>query len=379
LYPRKLFKFEWFPSILKFAQLYSARLHGVVAEVSKTTGIGEQEWPAESFGKGENGMDNKVSSARIACAVLSVALLGCEAPLVLDRVEDQASRPTQRSDLLQAVAVSGDTLIAVGSRGAVIVSNDDGGSWRRQELEGKPFLLAATTCPDGSFVLLDYDKKLWFSDAAASEWQSRPIETYETVQALTCDPAGNLWVTGSFSTVLNSTDGGVTWTESSLDEDLHFTSIQFIDTDTAIMTGEFGVVVRSTDGGGTWDYLEPLPDEFYPQDAYFISADVGWVVGLAGTVMVTTDGGASWIRQDTGTTAPLYHLAKNGGKLYAVGGNGTILKSTIAADGLGNDPWLAVEHGVAIRFYLRGAVPVGDTHLLVTGGAGALFVIPTGA
>lgn len=324
-------------------------------------------------------MDRTIAPVRFACVVLSILLLGCEAPLVLDRVEAQASRPTQRSDLLQAVAASSETLIAVGNRGAVITSNDGGVTWRRQVLEGKPFLLAATTCPDGSFVLLDSDRKLWFSDAAAIEWHSRPINTYETVQALSCDPGGNLWVTGSFSTVLKSTDNGETWTENSLDEDLHFTSIQFVDADTAIMTGEFGVVVRSTDSGDNWDYLEPLPDEFYPQDAHFVSADIGWVVGLAGTVMVTTDGGKSWARQETGTSAPLYHIVKNGGMLYAVGGNGTILKSTAARDGQANGSWVAVEHREEIRFYLRGAVPVGNSHLLVAGGAGALFVIPTGA
>jgi photosystem II stability/assembly factor-like uncharacterized protein len=313
----------------------------------------------------------------IVCAVLLAFLLGCEAPLVLDRVENQTAQPTRRSDLFQAAASNSDALVVVGSRGAVITSNDRGETWQRQVLEGKPFLMAVTTCPDGSFVALDYGRVLWFSDVRATEWHSRPISTFETVQTLSCDPRGNLWVVGSFSTILHSTDRGQTWTESSLDDDLHFTSIQFVDEDTVFLTGEFGVVVRSTDGGESWERLEPLADEFYPQDAYFHDRDVGWVIGLAGTIMVTTDGGTSWGRQDTGTTAPLYKITKNGDKLYVVGGNGTVLRSTLAGVKLGKNNWTEVQHQAPIRFYLRGVAPVGDTHLLVAGGAGALFVIPT--
>ncbi len=315
--------------------------------------------------------------ARYLSVMLMICLIGCEAPLVLDRVNSQNAKPTQRADLLQAAAALQHTLVAVGSGGAVITSTDRGENWERQVLDGKPFLMALTTCPDESFVALDYAKMLWFSDAEGKAWHSQPIETIETVQTLSCDPRGNLWVVGSFSSILHSTDRGVTWTESSLDEDLHFTSIQFIDDDTAFLTGEFGVVAKSIDGGQTWEQLQPLPDDFYPQDAFFADQHVGWVVGLAGTIMITTDGGASWQLQDSGTSAPLYSITKNGSKLYVVGGNGTVLQSLVNSRNPGKNSWSAVDHQAPIRFYLRGAVPVGDTHLLVAGGAGALFVIPT--
>ena len=65
-----------------------------------------------------------------------------------------------------------------------------------------------------------------------------------------------------------------------MDEDMHFTSIQFIDDKVGFMTGEFGDVVRTQDGGATWEFLQPLPDEFYPQAAHFENQDTGWIVGL---------------------------------------------------------------------------------------------------
>ncbi|NCF19373.1 MAG: glycosyl hydrolase [Haliea sp.] len=311
--------------------------------------------------------------------LMLAGVAGCEAPLELERVQAQLQQSTQRSDLLQDVAASGEALVAVGNMGTVLTSADRGQSWQRQTLEGKPFLMAVTTCPDDSFVALDYARKLWFSDTEGMRWESRPIDTVETVQAMACDPAGKLWVVGSFSTILSSDDGGNTWSETSLNEDLLFTTIRFLDENTAYLLGEFGTVVRTTDGGATWENLEYLPDEFYPQDAHFDNDQVGWVVGLTGTVLVTTDGGNSWRRQDSGTAAPLYGITRNGGKLYVVGGNGTVLQSSVQEGHSGDNRWTAVEHGKPIRFYLRGAVPVADGELLVGGGAGALYVIDTGA
>jgi photosystem II stability/assembly factor-like uncharacterized protein len=306
-------------------------------------------------------------------------LTGCEAPLELDRVGEQLQRPTQRHDLLQAAANNGEVLVVVGNRGTVITSRDGGASWQRQALAGKPFLMSVATCPDRSFVALDAARKLWFGGITGEDWESRDIDTSETVQALACDPSGRLWVVGSFSTIMNSEDRGTTWSEVSLDEDLLFTTIRFLDQNNAFLLGEFGAVVRTADGGRTWEPMEYLPDEFYPQDAHFDSVDTGWVVGLTGTVMVTTDGGNSWRRQDTGTTAPLYGVARNGDKLYVVGGNGTVLQSTIREGHGGDNDWSRVSHGKPIRFFLRGAVPVTDGRLLVSGGAGALHVIDTGA
>ena len=208
-------------------------------------------------------------------------------------------------------------------------------------------------------------------DQAGANWQPAAMDTYETPQALTCDPRGRVWVVGSFSTILRSDDLGETWSETSMDEDLHYTSIQFVDENHGFMTGEFGVIVRTTDGGETWENLEPLADEFYPQAAFFKDTQQGWIAGLNGTILATVDGGATWSPQTTGTTAPLYAIAKNGAGLFAVGAFGTVLKS--APDG----SWSRIDHGKPIRFYLRGILPLDDHRILTAGGAGAVFLIDT--
>ncbi|RMF95277.1 MAG: glycosyl hydrolase [Gammaproteobacteria bacterium] len=296
-------------------------------------------------------------------------LAACEAPLVLDRVREQQAKPTQRSDRLQAIASNGRVAVVVGARGVVIHSALDRLDWQRQMLPGQPFLLDVDACPDGRFVALAAEQQVWIGDAEASRWEPLALDTAETPQAAACDPRGRIWVVGSFSTILRSDDGGRSWTETSMDEDLHYNAIQFVDADTAFMTGEFGVILRSDDGGQSWTSLDPLPDEFYPQAAWFSDRDQGWIVGLQGTVWHSSDGAHSWAREPTPTDAPLYGLAEADGSLYAVGAHGTVLRR--AADGR----WENVAHGQPIRFYLRGALGLPDGQLLTAGGAGALATI----
>ncbi len=306
---------------------------------------------------------------RLTGVVLAFLLQGCEAPLVLDGVKAQAGQPTQRSDLLQAVASNDQVIVAVGSRGVVLTSADAGQSWQRSMVDGLPFLLGIEVCPDGRFAALSATQQVWVGSADATDWQAVALETYEAPQALTCDPRGRLWVVGSFSTIWRSDDMGQSWQETSLDEDLHFTTIQFVDEQLAFMTGEFGTVARSTDGGESWEMLTPIEGEFYPQDAFFLDRDNGWVVGLTGTVLRTADGGENWVAETTNTDAPFYGIDRRGEDMYLVGGFGTVLKR--ADDG----SWNRVDHGQPIRFYLRGLKLTADGQLVAAGGAGAILVL----
>ncbi|MFQ5635543.1 MAG: WD40/YVTN/BNR-like repeat-containing protein [Gammaproteobacteria bacterium] len=300
-----------------------------------------------------------------------VAISGCEAPLVLDHVEAQRGATTQRYDLFQATATNGNTIVVVGSGGVVLTSADSGTTWSRSQLAGAPFLLDVAACPDDRFVALAAKRQVWIGDAAGQAWSAAPLDTFEALQAVTCDPRGRIWVVGSFSTLWRSDDFGASWTETSLNEDLHLTTIQFVDERTGFMTGEFGVIVRSRDGGESWENLVPLADEFYPQAAHFGDAETGWIVGLNGTIWATADGGASWSQQQSGTSAPLYGIAANGPGLFAVGGFGTVLAATPSG------AWRRIDHGLPIRFYLRGVLPLDNHRILTVGGAGALFVIDT--
>jgi photosystem II stability/assembly factor-like uncharacterized protein len=313
----------------------------------------------------------RVEKIRIYCALAAVVfcLAGCEAPLNLTGVQQELKNPLHRYDQFQAIARHDQQVVVVGNSGIVLLSQDNGQSWARQELPSRPALIDVSRCPSGQFIALDAARKLWLSDAG-SAWRSQAIETAEAVMALTCDPQNRIWVVGGFSTILSSTDQGESWSEFSFGDDAQLTSVQFVDSTTGFAAGEFGMVLKTTDAGESWEPMASIPGEFYSQAAHFIDARRGWTVGLNGAILATSDGGESWQSQDSGVKIPLYGITGSGEALYAVGENGIVLR-------YGEGVWRPLSHDNNVLSYLR-AASADNGHLLVAGGNGVLFSLATG-
>jgi photosystem II stability/assembly factor-like uncharacterized protein len=300
--------------------------------------------------------------------LLGLGLAGCEAPLDLSLVEREIKKPVHRFDQLKAAAVNHRRILVVGDYGTVLTTTDKGESWQRTRLPTRASLLAVAACGDGRFIAIDTVRNAWVSDTEGANWQQRPLGTQESPMAVACDPRGRFWVTASFSTLISSDDLGKTWKEQSQDEDMLFTHVQWLDTDTAVVAGEFGSIYFTHDGGETWERGKDIPNEFYPMAAHFNSPKEGWVAGLSGTILYTADGGESWNKQPSQSKAPIYSLIAHGERLYATGDSGTLLR-------LEGGEWRSVPDAPRMFSYLITAVPVGDEKLLVTGGRGNLSPI----
>lgn len=300
-------------------------------------------------------------------------LAACEAPLDLSRVDEEASRTIHRYDHFLTSAGEGMEVVLAGLGGVVLITSDSGLTWQRRDVakdagERMPSFIGGTRCPDGGHILLDYARRLWMLDDIDGVWQIAAIPTTEETIAVECDPAGRLWVVGSFSLILKSADNGLTWEDMSTGEDAYLTTVQFVDADTGFITGEFGTVLKTTDGGATWDYGELVADEFYSQTAYFADAENGYVAGLNGSIFHTKDGGYSWQRQDTGSSAPLYQFIERNGALLVAGNYGTLLRRN-------SDSWSAALSVPPSKGFLRASTFVGDGMLVVAGGGGVVLRI----
>ena len=315
--------------------------------------------------------NNTKPQQRIGCWLLVIAALlcaGCESPLVLDEVHKAEQSPIRRTDNFQAISAFEQTIVVVGGAGLILNSHDDGQTWQRRVIASWPSFLDVTHCEDGLFAALAFEGEVWLSDDRGASWNSSALPTEEAPQAIQCDPAGMLWVVGSFSTMSVSRDRGASWETSSLDEDVIFTDIQFFDANTAYIAGEFGSLLKTTDAGANWDYLPPMPDEFYPQSMYFSDLNRGWIAGLGGVLLATTDGGMSWETQSTGSLVTLYSLASVGKQLFVIGGEGAIFRF----QGSG---WTPVDHGQPFRQLLRGMEPLSGERLIVGGPGGTLQIL----
>lgn len=300
--------------------------------------------------------------------VVIIMLSACEAPLTMDGVEAAMARPIHRTDRFQAVARKGTSIVAVGNQGVIVRSLDNGDTWKRVVLPGWPALIDVQACPNGNFVALAFAPTVFVSTDAGATWVERSIPTSESPQAMTCAPDNRIWVVGAFTTRWTSADAGKTWVETTNDEDALLTTIQFFDQRNGVITGEFGTVMKTEDGGENWETMPPLVDEFYPQAAFFSDPQTGWISGLGGVILHTRDGGLTWTEQETETVVPLYGLEQVGDTLYAVGGEGTLLR-------LDGARWRLVDHGKPIRLYIRAIRAIDDRRAIIAGVGGTLHIV----
>lgn len=306
--------------------------------------------------------------ARGAIIGLCLALAGCKARLDLSGVEAQTAKPVQRFDLFQAAARFQGSVVVAGAMGVVVHSADGGKTWQRTVLPGKPFLVDVVACPDGSFHAVEKTDGLWNREASG-EWTRQELPEMTEPQAMTCDRANTLWVTGGFSSILHTADAGANWETWSLEEDLFLTTIQFVDEQHGFATGEFGTVLGTSDGGLTWERAADLPDSFYPQSAWFSDPSTGWAVGLDGIIWKTGDAAVTWQLVPSGINSPLYGIAASGDTLLAVGDNTTILHA-----GADSEAWQRLDAAEASHSWLRAVTALGGNEFVVAGG-GNLFTV----
>jgi photosystem II stability/assembly factor-like uncharacterized protein len=98
-----------------------------------------------------------------------------------------------------------------------------------------------------------------------------------------------------------------------------------------LLFGDGSTLLRSTNAGLTWDISFPdsLNGNRAIYEADFVDANIGYMCGVGGFIYKTTDGGYTWTEQISGTTQTLWYInfydALTG---YAIGGASALLKTT---------------------------------------------------
>lgn len=318
-------------------------------------------------------MSTRKSMSWIGIAALGPLLIACQGTADYSAVNLEKKKAVLRTDQFQGVASNGRVAVAVG--GAVAVVSDlKSRQQSRMTLEGTVALIDVAACPDGSFVALDFYRKVWLADAMATGWQPRHLKGSARPLGLTCDRANRYWVVGSNRSVASSVDQGQSWQEQGGGEDVMLNTIQFVDDKAGFITGEFGTVLATVDGGASWNQQGKMPDDFYPFAALFSSREAGVVAGLTGAMLQTSDGGKSWHQLTNASGLPQYGLTRQGAQLYSVGAGGSLLR-------LEQNEWKPVAYGKAGPAYVRGITAIGQDRLLIAGGAGVMRMVvpPTAA
>jgi len=228
--------------------------------------------------------------------------------------------------VLQAAANAGRRIVAVGERGLVLASDDDGRSWRQQPTPVSVTLTAVrfadanhgAAVGHGGIVLLTADAgtswRVVFDgrraaqlalDAARASGNPALVGSAERLAAEGADKpfldvlmpdASTLIVVGAYGLAFASSDGGRHWASwlDRLDNPkaLHLYALRQRG-DHWLAVGEQGLMLRSTDGGKRFQRLpSPYKGSFFV--AEFLGEQDIVVAGLRGNVWRSGDAGSSW-------------------------------------------------------------------------------------
>ncbi|MFG8974270.1 WD40/YVTN/BNR-like repeat-containing protein [Pseudomonas paraeruginosa] len=292
--------------------------------------------------------------------------------------------PKAASSLLLSVAHAGKRLVAVGDRGHILLSDDDGKTWSQAKVPTRQLLTSVFFVNERKGWAVGHDAQILVSDDAGSTW-TRQFEDLGRESPLLdiwfADERHGLAV-GAYGALLETRDGGQRWEDISerLDNEdqFHLNAIAAVKDSGLLVVGEAGILFRSKDWGATWEKLEgPYEGSLFGAIG---TADVGGVLvyGLRGHLFRSADFGDSWEEIPLKAASGDLEFGLSDGALLAdgrivvVGHGGSVLESTDGGRSFSvfNRP---------DRLSLAGVSATGDGHLVLVGQGGVHLAAANGA
>ncbi|MGH8410694.1 MAG: WD40/YVTN/BNR-like repeat-containing protein, partial [Pseudomonas sp.] len=232
----------------------------------------------------------------LVCLVVALTIGYTFSPKSPPQAELLATRPdrVQINGLLNL----GSRVVAVGERGSILLSDDQGVSWQPASVapQRDATLTALVALDPQRLLAVGHDGLILRSTDAGSHWQEIRYDSDlgEPLLGIWSSGGDNVMAFGSFGKFYQSSDAGQTWTPQVLDIDsAHLNSMAGGDDGRRMLVGEQGLVLRTADGGQHWQTLPA----FYSGSLFGIvrlSPD-NWVsYGMRGHVFVSHDFGDSW-------------------------------------------------------------------------------------
>lgn len=270
----------------------------------------------------------------LGCAVLSAPALAAAAP-ASDIVYSVESAKASKSLMLDVVH-AGKRLVAVGDRGHILYSDDQGATWTQAKVPTRQLLTS-----------------VFFVD----------------------DKHG--WAVGHDAQILASEDGGVTWTKQfeELKRESPLLDVWFQDVNSGFAVGAYGALMATTDGGKHW---EDVSDRLDNEDQYHLNGiaavkDAGlFIVGEQGSMFRSADWGQTWEKLEGPYEGSLFGVigTAQANTMLAYGLRGNLFRSTDFGT-----TWEPVELKAirgALEFGLSGATLLDDGSIVIVGNGGSV-------
>ena len=272
--------------------------------------------------------------ARLACALFCVsaamAVQAQSASAVLP-VTGPLSAKTMSQLLLTDGARIGNRVVAVGDRGYVVWSDNNGERWERAQAPANLPLLNA----------------VFFTDAK------------------------NGWAVGHDAVILHSVDEGKTWTQAfaAPSEQKPLMDILFIDAQRGFAVGAYGAFYETIDGGKSWNPRKVQEEDKHLNSIIKLGENRLLIVGEAGSVLNSDDGGKTWNKIEVPYKGSFFGAVQAAdGAVLIYGLRGRIFRSRNAE----LKDWAQIENQSTAS--IMGSTRLPDGALVLAGLAGTVLV-----
>lgn len=260
------------------------------------------------------------------------------------------------------ITCKGNTLVAVGERGHIIVSRN-GDTWRSINSNVTSTLTAVYFYDEAHGWAVGHDSVILKTTDAGNHWQQVYFAPEEETPLL------DVWfendqhgiAIGAYGLYLTTSDGGNSWHREDMNivddashatsgdkaddltelYDLHLNAIASGHNGNLYIVAEAGRIYESDDNGQSWHELKsPYIGSLF--DVLVLADDSLLVFGLRGHLYHSNDNGSTWREIETNTREMLTHGEQlDNGKIIIVGMGGSVLVSfnqgvTFSGRDLGN-------------------------------------------
>ena len=257
-------------------------------------------------------------------------------------------KPLAAKSLILDLATFDQRCVAVGWRGHILLSDNDGQTWQQVEVPTRSMLTGVYFADNLRGWAVGHNAVILATEDGGKNWDILSAAPEEERPLFDLVVTGNYgFAIGAYAKFMVTQDGGKSWQagdfvikqspekpEENLDEeeplpfDYHFYSITRATDKVFYIAAEAGYLFRSDDGGHTWQELpSPYEGSFFgilplPDNALL-------AYGLRGHIFRSADGGQNWQPIETGTTSIITDAIRlPDGTVVVVGMGGVVLVSS---------------------------------------------------
>ena len=271
--------------------------------------------------------------------------------------------------VLLAAARAGSRVVAVGERGLVALSDDDGQSWRQARTPSSTTLTAVHLVDRSTGWAIGHGGVILATQDGGENWvvqaDGRQLAQLAHAAAQARSTAADPRAAASLKdAALLVTDG----------PDKPLLDLHFTDSQRGVVVGAYNLFFETSDGGRTWTSALDRLDNPKSQHLYAVRSrgDTWLLAGEQGLLFRSRDGGKTFQRLASPYAGSWFALAASHGlatqgEWFLAGLRGHVFRTT--DDG---DTWAAVTGAPPASFVSAAALP--DGRVLLANQAGQIFI-----